>query len=121
LWAEDRLLDEPAIGVAPARGTVGVRYELPSRRFHGEATVNVLTDMGMDRVALTRGETPTDGYVTGDLRFGLQVSDQLLFRFGVENIADEFYVDHLNAKDPFTGLQVPEAGRVFYGKLSLAF
>ena len=27
------------------------------------------------------------------------------------NIADEFYVDHLNAKDPFTGRQVPEAGR----------
>jgi len=121
LWAKDRLLDEPSIGVAPASGTVGVRYELPSRRFHGEATVNALTDMGTERVALTRGETPTDGYVTGDLRFGLQVSDQLLFRFGVENIADEFYVDHLNAKDPFTGLQVPEAGRVFYGKLSLAF
>jgi iron complex outermembrane receptor protein len=121
LWAEDRLLDEPAIGISPARGTLGVRYELPSRDFHAEATMNVLAEMGMTRVALTRGETPTDSYVTGDVRFGWQASDQVLVRFGVENVADEFYVDHLNAKDPFTGLQVPEAGRVFYGKVSLAF
>ena len=83
--------------------------------------MNVLAEMGMNRVALTRGETPTDSYVTGDVRFGWQATERVLVRFGVENIADEFYVDHLNAKDPFTGRQVPEAGRVFYGKVSLAF
>jgi iron complex outermembrane receptor protein len=77
--------------------------------------------MSADRVAIARGETPTDGYVTGDLRFGWQATDRLLVRFGVENVADEFYVDHLNAKNPYTGAQIPEAGRVFYGKVTVAF
>ncbi|MEN8145616.1 MAG: TonB-dependent receptor [Gemmatimonadota bacterium] len=121
LWGEDDLLDEPAIGIAPASGAAGLRYELPSRTFYGEATLNLVAEATANRVSLARGETPTDGYVTGDVRFGWQVSERLLIRFGVENIADEFYVDHLNAKDPFTGLQVPEAGRVFYGRVSVAF
>jgi outer membrane receptor protein involved in Fe transport len=77
--------------------------------------------MPMDRVALARGEGATDGYVTGDLRFGWQATEQVLVRLGVENVGDKFYVDHLNARNPFNGIQVPEAGRVFYGKVSLAF
>jgi iron complex outermembrane receptor protein len=121
LWAEDDLLSEPVLGIAPPRGTVGIRYQLPSRSFHGEATLHLVSDVGMNRVSLTRGETPTPGYATGDIRFGWQASEQVLVRFGVENVGDKFYVDHLNAKNPFTGRQIPEAGRVFYGKLSLAF
>ncbi|MFQ5529582.1 MAG: TonB-dependent receptor domain-containing protein [Gemmatimonadota bacterium] len=121
LRAEDDLLDEPALGIAPPRGTVGIRFQMPSRTFHGEATLHLVAEVAADRVSLRRGETPTTGYATGDVRFGWQASEQVLVRFGVENVADKFYVDHLNAKNPFTGLQVPEPGRVFYGKFTLAF
>jgi iron complex outermembrane receptor protein len=121
LWGEDDLLDEPAIGVSPPHASLGLRYDLPSGGFYGEASADFVGDMSADRVAIARGETPTDGYVTGDLRFGWQATDRLLVRFGVENVADEFYVDHLNAKNPYTGAQIPEAGRVFYGKVTVAF
>ncbi|MDH3297404.1 MAG: TonB-dependent receptor [Gemmatimonadota bacterium] len=121
LWGEDDLLSEPVLGIAPPKGTVGVRYQLPSRVFHGEATLQLVSEVPADRVSLRRGETATDGYAVGDIRFGWQASDKVLVRFGVENVADTYYVDHLNAKNPFTGRQIPEAGRVVYGKLSLAF
>lgn len=121
LWGEDDLLGEPAIGVAPPHGAVGVRYDTPSGAFYGEATADFVGRMSADRVATARGETPTDGYVTGDLRFGWQASERLLVRFGVENVTDKLYVDHLNAKNPYTGMQIPEAGRVFYGKVTVAF
>ena len=121
LWGEDDALDEPAIGVAPPHASIGLRYEQPAGTFYAEATSDFVAEMGEDRVAVSRGETPTDGYVTGDLRFGWQATERLLVRFGVENITDKLYVDHLNAKNPFTGMRVPEAGRVLYGKVTMAF
>jgi hypothetical protein len=30
-------------------------------------------------------------------------------------------VNHLNAKNPFTGAQIPEPGQVWFGRLSYAF
>jgi iron complex outermembrane receptor protein len=121
LWAEDDLLNEPLIGIAPPGASIGVRYEFPTRKFYGEATLDLVDGMDAGRVATTRGETATDGYATGEVRFGWQASNQLLVRFGVENIGDKFIVDHLNAKNPFTGMQVAEAGRVFFGRVSVAF
>ena len=40
---------------------------------------------------------------------------------GVSNLTDEAYVNHLNAKNPFTGTPIPEPGRVFFANLSLTF
>ena len=119
LWGEDDSLGEPALGVTPWRGTIGLRYEEPRGRFYGEGTVS-LAD-AQNRVAASRGETPTPGYMTGDLRFGWRVTDGLLVRFGIQNVGDVFYVNHLNAKNPFTGEQIPEPGRIFYANLGFAF
>lgn len=40
---------------------------------------------------------------------------------GVLNLANEFYVNHLNARNPFTGMQIAEPGRVFFAKVSYSF
>ncbi len=119
LWGEDETLDEPALGVIPWRGQVGLRYEEVGQRFYGEATVDLVDSQ--DRVATSRGETPTDGYVTGDLRFGLRLHRQLLLRFGVQNVGDKFFVNHLNSKNPFTGNQIPEPGRILYFSFGISF
>jgi iron complex outermembrane receptor protein len=119
LWGEDREIDEPALGIMPWRASAGLRYELRSRRFHGEAILKVAGDQ--TRVAVSRGESPTEGYVTGDLRFGWKVTNQLLFRFGVQNVGDRFYVNHLNTKNPFTGERIAEPGRVVYVNLGASF
>ena len=118
-WGQDDLLDEPAYGITPARGRLGVRYDMAADRFFGEGILHVVADQ--NRVASSRGESPTDGYVTADFRFGWRFAPQLLLRFGVVNIADEFFVNHLNSVNPFTGQQIPEPGREIYVNLGWAF
>lgn len=45
----------------------------------------------------------------------------LELRGGVVNAADEFYVNHLNSNNLFTGQPIPEPGRAFFGTLSWSF
>jgi iron complex outermembrane receptor protein len=40
---------------------------------------------------------------------------------GVLNVFDEFYWNHLNARNPFTTQPVPEPGRVAFVDVSWAF
>jgi len=119
LWGEDTTLDEPAFGVMPWRGSAGIRYDMPNRRFNGEAILRVAGEQ--NRVATSRGETPTDGWVTGDLRFGWKITDMWLLRFGVQNLGDRQVVNHLNSKNPFTGDQIAEPGRIIYVNLGFSF
>ena len=119
LWGEDRTLDEPAFAVMPWRGSAGLRYDMPNRRFHGEAILRVAGKQ--NRVSTSRGETATDGWVTGDLRFGWNVTRTVLLRFGVQNLGDRQVVNHLNSKDPFTGEQIAEPGRIVYVNLGYSF
>ena len=119
LWGEDRTLNEPAFAVMPWRGSAGLRYDMPNRRFHGDAILRLAA--AQDRVSTTRGETATDGWVTGDLRFGWQATERVLLRFGVQNLGNRLVVNHLNSKDPFTGDQVAEPGRIFYVNLGFSF
>jgi iron complex outermembrane receptor protein len=119
LWGEDRTLNEPAFAVIPWRGSAGLRYDMPDRRFHGEARIRVAGKQ--DRVSTSRGETPTDGWVTTDLGFGWSVTRSLLLRFGVQNLGDRQVVNHLNSKNPFTGEQIAEPGRIAYVNLGFSF
>lgn len=116
----DDTLDEPAIGVSPARAGIGAHYTFgASDAYYGEAAVNIAGEQ--ERVAAKRGEAPTDGYVTLDLRVGAQILPGLYLRLGILNVGNESYVNHLNAKNPFTGLQIPEPGRVLFVKASYSF
>ncbi|MEJ2481789.1 MAG: TonB-dependent receptor [Gemmatimonadota bacterium] len=119
LWGEDRSVGEPALGIAPWTGRIGLRWQQPAGRFHADGLLTVASDQ--TRIATVRGEIPTEGYVTGDLRFGWRFSDRFLLRFGAENVADAFYVNHLNQRNPFTGTPVPEPGRVFYANIGWSF
>jgi len=119
LRGENLTRDRPVIGVAPMRGSLGARFEPPEGRFFVQGSVKGVA--GQDRVARELGEDATDGYVTADLKGGVQVYRGLRLRLGVENLAGEQYVNHLNAKNPFTGTRIPEPGRVLYADLSWAF
>lgn len=119
LWGRDETADEPALGVAPFRGDLALRYEPQGGPSFIEATLRAVADQ--DRVATTRGELPTEGYVTVDLKSAIELSSRVLVRFGVTNVADAEYVNHLNAKNPFEGVPVPEPGRSFFARLSYAF
>ncbi len=123
LWGRDETLDEPAFGVSPPTATIGLQWA-PTLdvRSVGELYVDGSVNLtaGQDRVATTRGEEATDGYATVDLRAGVDAFRRTTLEVGVENLFDATYVNHLNAKNPFTGMQLPEPGRVLFVNLSVS-
>ncbi len=119
LHGRDDAVDEPAIGVSPLRASLGLRYEDPTGRFYTEGRAHIVG--AQDQVASSRGELATPSYRTADVRAGYGLMNGVTLRGGVLNIWDEHYADHLNAKNPFTGIPVPEPGRMFFIDVAWSF
>lgn len=124
LWGKNLETDQPALGVSPLRGQVGVRYEPPREgflngRFFVEGTLRAAAEQ--DRVARVLGETPTNGYATLDLKGGIEVGYGVSLEGGVTNLTDTNYVNHLNARNPYAGTPIPEPGRVFFAGVRYRF
>ena len=119
LEAENLTRDRPVIGIVPFQGDLGIRWDPEGGRFFVQGSATAVADQ--DRVADELGETPTDGHVTGELKAGIRLYRGLRLRLGAENLTDAHYVRHLNAKNPFTGEQIPEPGRVLFADLSYTF
>lgn len=119
LWGQDETLDEPVLGVSPFRVDGSLRFDSRNKRFFVEGNLHAVTKQ--TRVASLRGESPTNGYVTADIIAGGNLWQSVELRAGLMNLTDKLYVNHLNAKNPFTDQQVPEPGRVFFTNLSYAF
>ena len=118
-WGQDELLDEPAFGIPPFSALGGLRYEAINKRWHLEGIVRGAAEQ--TRVNTSVFEGATDGWVTGDIWGGVQVMRGLFARFGITNIWNEQYANHLNAQNPFSGEQVPEPGRTAYLNLAVGF
>ena len=127
LWGEQTLfptasgaeMTEPAFGVAPITTHAGLRYEDVAGMYFVEGTANLIA--GQSRVAATLQELETDGYTTIDLRAGFAPVRGINLRAGIDNLFDEEVVNHLNSKNPFSGEQIPEPGRVLYMDVSYVF
>ncbi|WP_138431513.1 TonB-dependent receptor [Fodinibius saliphilus] len=119
LWGKDISLNEPALGISPFGIDGGLRYESPDRPWFVEGTFHWITEQ--DRVATTRGETSTDGYLTAEIKTGLTAWNRLSLQAGVENVTNTQYVNHLNAKNPFSKQSIPEPGRVFHLDITYKF
>lgn len=118
-WAEDRALNEPVLGMPPLKIDFSTRYQEPLNRYFVEGVLHWANEQ--TRAAVTRNESPTDGYATVDLKGGVQIIRGVELRGGVLNLTDVDYVNHLNARNPFTTEQVPEPGRVVFAELGVSF
>ncbi len=118
LWGEDVTLDEPALGVSPWRADLGVRWEPATDAF---LQLSGRTVASQERVSTTRGESSTPGYETVDVHAGIPLPGGVTARFGVDNLFDRAYTNHLNARNPFTGFAVAEPGRVLFARMSVRF
>ncbi|RMI02413.1 MAG: TonB-dependent receptor [Calditrichaeota bacterium] len=117
LWGNDNTLDEPALGIPPVKGSLGIRLQSNDEKLSVYAAVHLAGKQ--TRVAQTRGEIPTEGYVTGDLQASLRMGKIFEVNLGIINLTNRQYINHLNAKNPFTGNPVPEPGRQFFARLTL--
>jgi iron complex outermembrane receptor protein len=120
LWGTNLETDRPALGVAPLRGDLGLRWEPQGGRVYVEGTLTATTRQ--DRVAEKQlGEQPTDGFVTLDLQGGVDIGHGISLEGGVTNLTNTDYVNHLNATNPYTATPVPEPGRILFLGATYAF
>ncbi len=119
VWAEDDLLNEPVIGIPPLHGRLGLRIHSSDPRFWLDLTATLMDKQS--RVAFSRFERLTPGYAVFDLRGGLQLQNDWLFKAGLENLGDRHYSNHLNSVNPFSRKRIPEMGRNFYVGLEFTF
>jgi len=115
--ATDLAHDEPVLGIPPLELGSSLRWTHPGARKHYVSGAMNWADR-QDRVAETKGEKPTDGHTTFDLKVGWIAATGVELRGGVLNVTDANTVNHLNTRNPFTKEQVPEPGRVFFVELS---
>ena len=119
LYGRDDELNEPAIGISPINTSLSLRYEHPSSVFYAEGIARAVGSQ--QRVAISRNEGSTGGYQTGDIRTGFGLSNGITLRAGVLNIWNTYYANHLNTLDPFSGIQIPEPGRIVFFDIGVAF
>ena len=119
LWGQNETTDQPALGVSPLSADLGLRYEPTSENFFVEGAVRAAAEQ--ERVATVLGETPTEGYVTIDLKGGVEVGHGISLEGGVTNLTGSGYVNHLNATNPYTGRPIFEPGRIFFAGLTYRF
>ena len=117
--AEDLLFNEPLFGVPPFEQQYALDLHNPSRTRWFE--VLVTNTAAQSRVAATRFELPTAGWTTIDLMAGAELVEGLTLRAGIQNLTNEFYVNHLNSLNPFTGQRIAEVGRTAYVGAELGF
>ena len=110
--ARDLLFDEPLFGVPPFEQQYAVEIHNPAGTRWLE--VRMTRTAAQERVAVTRFEAPTQGWTTIDLTGGARMSEGLTLRAGVQNLTDEYYVNHLNSFNPFTRRRIAELGRRAY-------
>ena len=117
--AEDLLFDEPLFGIPPFEQQYALDVHNPSRTRWLELLVT--NTAAQDRVATTRFEMATAGWTTVDVSIGSGARGRRDTARRGAHLTDEFYVNHLNALNPFSGRRIAEIGRSGYLGLEYAF
>lgn len=115
LWGRNDLLREPAYGVAPAHVMMGGRLNAPANLFFLEGILRGVFEQ--TRVARSRVEGATDGYITADLHFGVMLPRAASLVLGVNNLTGKTYANHLNVRLALSAQPITEPGRVFFIRL----
>jgi iron complex outermembrane receptor protein len=125
-WVRGTKTLAPEVGVTdgdlaeipPLRGRLTARYD--DGRFFG--VIEGTFSGRQDHVDTALDEKPTAGWATARLSGGYRRGKWSL-TFGVANLFDRYYTQHLSyQRDPFrSGVRVAEPGRAFFLNLSVRF
>jgi outer membrane receptor protein involved in Fe transport len=102
---------EPLPGISPLEALVGVRWHDPSPdNLWGVELAARIVD-NQDRIAESLSEIATPGFTVWNVHSYWQLTDNVLFLTGVQNLTDKFYREHLDYR---SGLGVFQRGVSFY-------
>ena len=114
--------DQNLSSIPPVKGTLGMRYE------HDIRTTGLWSEFIVHAAAeqsnFGENEDKTDGYITMDIRAGIDLNKSMTLTLYCKNLTDKAYHDHLsrinssNAPD-VDGLEQP--GRSFGGGIKVSF
>lgn len=118
--ARNKDAHRPLSEIPPLRGMVSVRYDID--KWFVELAENLAARQ--DRVDSGLNEQETAGWMTTDLKAGINWQSLSVYG-GVNNLLDKQYYRHLSyLRDPFAGgvgFKVPENGRNFYLTVTYKF
>ena len=94
--------------MAPANGRLALAWDTPrwSLALEGQAVA------AQERVSATNGEVPSKGYVLAHVYGHWNLRDGLRLDFGIENLFDRSYRDHLAGYNRIAGSDVPLGQRL---------
>lgn len=122
---ENEDLNGPLAQIPPLKVTMDVSYPLQGWLLGVRANAAAKQTRVDDDAATGSGRDvgKTAGYVTADLYGSRAVLDNFDLGFGVTNVFDKTYANHLNKSNSFdaTEAQVNEPGRSFYLRLTGTF
>jgi len=118
----------PLAQTPPLEGNIGIQYE------QGPFNAGINTRLVNKQTRIHSGygntlaidTTPTAGFVTASLELGYKPHDSVQLKFGIDNLLDKTYTEHLNrnASASVGGpsiRKINEPGRVYWGRISIDF
>ncbi|NOQ14070.1 MAG: TonB-dependent receptor [Methyloprofundus sp.] len=128
MYAENLTQNTPLPQTPPLEGNIGLTYD--DQVFYGSINTRLVNKQ--DRVqplygsVLALDTTPTAGFVTASLQLGYTPHPLVKFRFGIDNLFDKNYVEHINrsASASVGGpalRKLTEPGRTYWGRITIDF
>ncbi|MDF1548986.1 MAG: TonB-dependent receptor, partial [Bacteroidales bacterium] len=118
-YAQNLVTNEPLSEIPPLSSTIALNYK--NKKFYSIISARFAAEQ--KRFAESAGETPSDAFNTLDLKIGYKPLKMIEFDFGINNIFNANYYEHLNR--PFKNLplqsQFYEPGRNFIFSIRLKF
>ena len=108
--------DEPLYGIPPLEATQRLRYTAWRGKLWAQFSERSVANQ--DRVSYTRNEITSPGFSTFAVKAAAQLPRNASLYFGVENLGNKYYYEHLSSLNPYTGEPVPEVGRTYYTSLT---
>ncbi|MEQ8857465.1 MAG: TonB-dependent receptor [Pseudomonadales bacterium] len=113
-------IDDDLYRMAPANAFVAVNYQ----RAAWGLSLETFAYADQNKISATNGELSSDGYVVFNLKGHWQLTDQFKLGFGVDNLLDSDFEDHLAGinrvmgnPDLAVGERMPGLGRNLFARL----
>ena len=126
-YAQNLTQNTPLAQTPPLEGNIGIQYD--DGVFYG--SVNTRLVARQDRIHTGFGNTvaldttPTAGFVTASLQLGYTPHPLVKFQFGIDNIFDKTYTEHLNRSAASAAgpalKKLIEPGRAYWGRITVDF